>query len=159
MDEPKTELLRHTLATLAYRGGKAVRGVPPEVATFRAGPETRTPLEILAHVNDLLDWALTIAEGVPRFEETVGENWALEVARFHRGLAVLDERLAAERALGRPAEKILQGPIADALHHVGQIALLRRLGGAPQRGENFYVAEIVTGRTGAEQAPPRREFD
>ncbi|MCB1009976.1 MAG: hypothetical protein KDB94_13915 [Acidobacteria bacterium] len=159
MDEPKTELLRHTLATLAYRGGKAVRGVPPEVATFRAGPETRTPLEILAHVNDLLDWALTIAEGVPRFEETVGENWALEVARFHRGLAVLDERLAAERALGRPAEKIFQGPIADALHHVGQIALLRRLGGAPQRGENFYVAEIVTGRTGAEQAPPRREFD
>jgi len=159
MADPKTELLRHTIATLAYRGGKALRGVSPEVATFRAGPGTRTPLEILAHVNDLLDWALTIAEGAPRFEDSVGVSWEAEAERFHRGLATLDARLAEERELGRPAEKIFQGPIADALHHVGQIALLRRLGGAPQRGENYYVAEIVTGRTGAEQAPPRREFD
>lgn len=159
MTDPKIELLRHAVATVAYRGGKAVRGVPPEVATFRAGPTTRTPLEILAHVNDLLDWALSMAEGEPRWQDSTGESWQAEAERFHRGLEALDRRLADPRGIGRSPEKIFQGPLADALNHVGQIAMLRRLAGAPMRGENYYVAEIVVGRTGAEQAAPRREFD
>ena len=153
------ELLRHAVATLAYRGGKAVRDVPPRVATFRAGETSRSPVEILAHVGDLLDWALSIARGEARWHDSPPLPWDEEVARYFAALARFDAFLASDEALAVPAEKLFQGPIADALTHVGQIAMLRRLAGAPVRGENYYLAEIVAGRVGPAQAAPRREFE
>jgi len=153
------ELLRHTVATLAYRGGKAVRDVPPDVASFRIGEKLRSPAEILAHVGDLLDWALSLAKGERRWHDSAPLPWEQETARFFAGLAGLDSFLASGQPLAVPAEKLFQGPIADALTHVGQIAMLRRLAGAPVRGENYLVAEIVAGRVGPEQAGPRREFE
>lgn len=157
--DPARELLRHVLATLAYRGGKALRGVTSEVATFRAGPTTRTPLEILGHVNDLFDWGLHLCAGRHLWHESAPADWGAETARFHRGLAALDARLGAAEPLGFPAERIFQGPLADALTHVGQIALLRRLAGAPVKGENYFRANIEVGHVDAEQATPVREFD
>jgi hypothetical protein len=157
--DPARELLRHALATLAYRGGKALRGAPGEVADFRAGETTRTPLEILAHVNDLFDWALHLCEGRHVWQDSTPAGWDAEVARFHRGLAAFDERLAAPAPLGYPLEKIFQGPVADAFTHVGQIALLRRLAGAPVKGENYFRASIEPGRVGVDQSSPVREFD
>ena len=152
-------LLRHTLATLAYRGGKAVRDAPDGFADHRAGASVRTPVEILAHVGDLLDWAAGLADGRHEWRDASQRPWEEEVARFHEGLAALDERLAAPEPLGFSAEKLLQGPLADALTHVGQITLLRRMAGAPVRGENYFRAEITAGRVGPEQASPRREFE
>lgn len=157
--DPARELLRHVLATLAYRGGKALRGVTPAVAAFGAGAATRTPLAILGHVNDLFDWGLNLCDGRHLWHESAPVDWEAETARFHRGLAALDARLARPEPLGFPVEKIFQGPLADALTHVGQIALLRRLAGAPVKGENYFRAEIESGRLGAEQAAPVREFD
>ena len=157
--DAKREMLRHTLATLAYRGGKAVRDAPEGFAGFRACGGARTPAEILAHVGDLLDWALWLARGEHRWQDSAPRPWDEEVARFFRGLAALDDFLASAEPLGSTPERLFQGPVADALTHVGQIALLRRVAGAPVRGENYYKAEIVAGRVGAEQAAPRREFD
>ncbi|MBI5711679.1 MAG: hypothetical protein HZC42_15455 [Candidatus Eisenbacteria bacterium] len=151
--------LRHTLATLAYRGGKAVRGAPPSFASFRAAPASRTPAEILAHIGDLLDWGLSIARGAQRWPDPAELPWEQQVARFHAALAAFDAYLVSDAPLGAPAEKLFQGPVADALWHAGQIALLRRMAGAPIRGENYFVADIAAGRVGAEQSPPRREFD
>jgi hypothetical protein len=153
------DLLRHTVATLAYRGGKAVRGAPAAFSGFRAGERTRTPGQILAHVNDLLTWALHLAEGRHVWEKSAPGSWEEDVARFHAGLERLDERLASEKPLGCPAEKLFQGPIADALTHVGQIAMLRGMAGAPMRGENYFKADIRVGRLGEDQAPSRVEFD
>ena len=153
------EMLRHTLATLAYRGGKAIRDVPESVAHLRVGDSSRTPLEILAHVNDLLDWALALCRGEHVWQDSAPMSWSAEATRFHAALAALDARLAGGEALGFSAERIFQGPIADAFTHVGQIAYLRRLGGAPVRGENYFKAEITTGRVGPEQSAPVREFD
>jgi len=153
------ELLRHTLATLAYRGGKAIRDCPAEAAAFQAGPTTRTPLQILAHVGDLLDWALSIAQGKQAWKNTDGLEWAEQVARFHAGLQAFDAFLASDEPLAATPERLFQGPIADALTHVGQIALLRRLAGAPLRGENYHKADVEKGRVGAEQSPPKVEFD
>ena len=157
--DTKREMLRHTVATLAYRGGKAVRGTPEGFATFRASAGLRTPVQILAHVGDLLDWALSMARGVQRFNESAPLGWDEEVTRFFEALAAFDAYLASDAPLDVPAEGLFQGPVADALTHVGQIALLRRMAGAPVRGENYFRAEIVAGRVGAEQAAPRREFD
>lgn len=157
--DPARELLRHAVATLAYRAAKAARGAPEGFEALRAGPTTRTPGEILAHVGDLLDWALSMAEGKPAWNDSRPLPWAEEVARMHAGLARLDAYLASAAPLATPPEKLFQGPVADALAHVGQIALLRRLGGDPIRGENYYRADIAAGRVGPEQAPPNREFD
>jgi hypothetical protein len=157
--EPARALLRHTLATLAYRGAKALRDAPPAFADHRAGPSSRTPVQILAHVGDLLDWAQGLADGRHEWRDAEPRSWEQEVQRFHAGLTALDARLAAPEPLGFPAERLFQGPIADALTHVGQIALLRRMVGAPVRGENYFKADIAAGRVGPDQAPPRREFD
>ena len=155
----KRALLRHTLATLAYRGAKAIGGAPEGFAGLRVAETSRTPAEILAHVGDLLDWGLSIARGKPAWRNSPPLPWREGEARFFRALAALDAHLASDDALAAPAEKIFQGPIADALTHVGQIAMLRRMGGAPVRGENYFKAEIVSGRVGPEQSEKRMEFD
>lgn len=157
--EARRDMLRHTLATLAYRGGKALRGAPEGFAHFRAGARTRTPVEILAHVGDLLDWAVWMTRGEHRWVEVAPATWEEGVERFFAGLAALDAALVSDDRRAHPPEKIFQGPIADALTHVGQIAMLRGMAGSPVRGENYFRADIVAGRVGPEQAEPRREFD
>lgn len=157
MSDPARDLLRHTLATLAYRGGKAVRNAPMGFAAFSGG--TRTPGQILAHIGDLLDWARHMADGKPVWKDSTARDWDEEVRRFFAALQTLDDRLAAADPLGALPGAIFQGPIADALTHVGQLAMLRRMFGAPITGENYFKAEIVAGRVGPEQAKARVEFE
>ena len=157
--DPKRELLRHAVATVAYRGGKAVRGAPAAFAGFQAGGTTRTPARILAHIGDLFDWALSIAAGKQEWHDSTPLEWDLEVSRFFETLGRFDAYLASDRALSAPPEQILQGPVADALTHVGQLTMLRRLSGAAMKSENYFRADIASGRVGAVQTPPRREFD
>jgi hypothetical protein len=157
--DPKRELLRHTVATVAYRGGKAIRDAPATFASFRAGDSTRTPASILAHIGDLFDWALSIARGAQAWNTSTPLPWDEEIARFFATLQRFDDYLASDAPLACKPEHLFQGPIADALNHVGQIAMLRRLAGAPIKGENYYRADIVHGRVGADQTAPRGEFD
>ena len=157
--DPVRQLLRHTLATVAYRGGKVLRGAPESFAGFSAGGTARTPAQILGHLGDLFVWALSMARGQQEWKEAPVGAWNADVARFHATLQAFDDYLASDAPLQAPAEKLFQGPVADALTHVGQIAILRRLAGCAIRGENYFKADIVTGRVGAEQAAPRREFD
>jgi len=152
-------MLRHAVATLAYRGGKAVRGVPPGFEGFQAGGGTRSPGQILAHIGDLLDWALTIAEGRQAWHDSPPLPWPDGVARFFKALEAFDARLAADAPLASSPEALFQGPVADALTHVGQIAILRRLAGGPMKGENYHRATITAGRVGPDQAAPKKEFD
>ena len=158
-EDPKREMLRHTIATLAYRGGKAVRDAPDSFADFRASETTRTPAQILAHIGDLLDWVLTMAKGAEAWRDSEPQSWDQDVERFHASLARLDVYLASEEELGCTAERLFQGAIADALTHVGQLTMLRRIAGTPMRSENYSKADIQRGRVGAEQTAPRREFD
>ena len=153
-------MLRHTVATLAYRGAKALRGAPAGFSGFRAGASSRTAGQILSHIGDVLDWALSKARGGETWKDSPPPtSWEDGVSRFHAALGALDAYLASGAELRSRPEELFQGPIADALTHVGQIALLRRLAEAPVLGENYARAEIVAGRTGPEQAAPRREFD
>lgn len=157
--DEKRELLRHTVATIAYRGGKAVRGAPAEFAEFRAGETTRTPAQILAHVGDLMDWALSMARGKEEWHDSILLPWQEEVRRFHTGLQALDNYLASAGPLAVSAERLFQSAIADALTHVGQIAMLRRIAGCPIKAENYSRADIVAGRVGPEQSVPKRDLD
>ncbi len=136
-----------------------MRGAPDSFGAFHLAATSRTPVQILAHIGDLLDWALSLAVGKETWKNSPPLAWTDEVSRFYDGLQRLDAQLAAQDPQGASIEQIFQGPIADALTHVGQLTLLRRLAGSPVRGENYLRADIVAGRVGLEQEPPRREFE
>jgi hypothetical protein len=154
--DPEREFLRHTLATLAYRGAKAIGNAPDEFAGFQGAG--KAPAQILAHIGDLLDWGLSMANGKREWHNSTPLAWTKEVTRFFNAIENFDRYLASTEPLQASAEKLFQGPIADALTHVGQIAMQRRLAGAPIKGENYFVAEITAGRVGPDQARPKREF-
>jgi hypothetical protein len=151
-------LLRHALATIAYRGGKVIRNAGPDFAEYGAPETSRTPAKILAHIGDLMDWGLSMADGSRKWNDSKPLAWDEEAARFFASLKNFDDYLASEKPLQVPAEKLFQAPIADALTHIGQLAMLRRMAGVPIPGENYFAAEITIGRVGADQAPPRKPF-
>ena len=158
MDDRRS-LLRHTVATVANRGGKAVRGAPASFASYSGDESDRTAVRILAHIGDLYDWALTQAKGAEAWKDSTPLEWDREVERFFATLQRFDDYLASDAPLAAPVEKLFQGAIADSLAHIGQLAILRRLGGARMKSENYSKADIVAGRVGNEQTAPRREFD
>jgi len=153
------DCLRHSLATLAYRGGKVLLGAPQGFGAFKVGDTSRTPSEILAHVCDLFEWASSLVRGREVWRDASPGPWDSDVQRFYSTLGALDDLLAGAGSLGCPWTRLVQGPIADAFTHIGQLALLRRLAGSAVRGENYFKAEITTGRVGPDQAAPRREFE
>jgi hypothetical protein len=157
METAPTLPLRHTLATLAYRATRALEGAPPEFADFGHG-SPKTPVQILAHMGDLMDWAVSLVEGAQKWRNAEPLPWPDEVARFFSGLTALDAKIATTQVDQELASRLFQGPIADALTHTGQIAMLRRMAGVSIRGENYFVAEVEAGRVGTEQAAPRRTF-
>jgi hypothetical protein len=152
------QLLRHTVATLAYRGGKVLRDAPDTFAEFHASQDSRTPGQILAHIGDLIEWALSTVSGQQQWRASKPLPWPDQVRRFFAALQAFDAYLASDSPLQAQPEKLFQAPIADALTHVGQIAMLRRLAEAPIRGENYYVAKISVGSVSAEQPAPVYEF-
>lgn len=153
------DLLRHIVATIAYRGGKALRDAPPGFGSVRAAPTSRSAVEILAHIGDLFDWCSGLADGTHRWAPESSDDWDEQVARFHAGLAALDTRFASDEPLGMEPTRLIQGPLADSLTHIGQISLLRRVAESPVKGENYFKAEVEAGRTGPDQNPPVFEFD
>jgi hypothetical protein len=153
------QLLRHTVATVAYRGGKALRDAPDHFSSYHIGDKTRTPAQILAHIGDLFDWALSVARGQQTWHDSTPLPWNAEMERFFASMKKFDEYLASGEPLHGSAEGLFQGPVADALTHIGQIAMLRRLAGSPILGENYFRSDVAAGRVGPEQSAPRREFE
>jgi hypothetical protein len=161
-DDPTTRLvMRHLLATLAYRAGKAVRGTPEAFGSFRTSPDSRTPVEILSHMGDLMDWVLRMIRGAPSWTTATPLPWDQEIARFYAALKSVDDELASGAPIKWDPGRVIQGGIADALTHTGQLAMLRRMSGFKMKGESYARAEIEVGRVGLDQTPanPAYEFD
>jgi hypothetical protein len=152
-------MLRHLLATLAYRAVKVLRDVPADFGGFQAGPAARRPVQIVAHMGDLMSWAVTLAHGDYVWKAEGCGDWDTEVERFLGRLAELDRALEPGALPPGAEEKLIQGPLTDALTHVGQLAMLRGLAGCPVRPESYARADIVVGRVGLAQSAPVREFD
>ncbi len=144
----KRELLRHLVATLAFRAKVAISDAKADFATFKINQTVRTPGEILAHLGDLLEGSLRLMKGEFVRLNSVPLAWQDEVRRFFSAVEAFDSFLASDAPLAQPIEKITQGPIADALTHVGQIVMLRRAAGDPVKTESYFTAEIVPGKMG-----------
>ena len=151
--------LRQMAATLAYRAAKVLRDAPGTFSAATFGDATRRPVRIVAHMADLMAWGVSIARGGSTWTAAGGDDWQTEVSRFFDGLAALDRELAGDGPFAGPVDQLIQGALADALTHVGQLAMLRGMAGAPVRPASYARAEIVAGRVGLDQAAPRREFD
>lgn len=153
--------LRHAVATLGYRAAKTVRGAPDTFADWKPGPDTKTPVEIVAHMGDLFEWGLRMAQGEPSWTTASPLPWHEECARFFATLKAFDDYLESDAPVRYEINRLFQGPVADALTHAGQLAMLRRMHGAPMKSESYNRADIVSGRIGLEQPPadPRFEFD
>ena len=154
--DPKRELLRHTVASLAYRAARAVNDAPASFANFDISG--RKPAEILAHMGDLFDWALSSVQGREQWHTAKPLAWPAETQRFFQALKAFDDYLASPEPLHASVDRLFQGPIADALTHVGQLAMLRRLAGCPTCGENFYVAKVEVGQVTPDQPPAVQPF-
>jgi hypothetical protein len=154
MDE-KIDLLRHFLAALAYRTQKALRGAPSDFGSFKAYEGVRTPAELVRHMTSVLGYARTFFVGGRYWPEPL-PSLQDEIQRFHHMLGDIARHIELRTPLLQEmsAERLLQGPFADAMTHVGQLAMLRRLAGAPVAPENFVVAEIDPDRLGPDQADP-----
>ncbi len=107
--ELERSFLRHTLATIAYRGAKPLRDAPASFGTTEIGGYPRTPVMILAHINDIFDWALSLARGKSAWNASTPKEWSTEVTRFFHGLKALDEYLASAEPLHESPEKMFQG--------------------------------------------------
>lgn len=148
--EAKREVLRHLVATVAYRGGVALSGAPEDFATFRVGGDVRAPGEILAHIGDLLEGSLHLLRGEMVYMTSSPLPWGEEVSRFFSAAGRVDAYLESDAPLACPVEKLIQGPVGDALTHVGQLVMLRRLAGCPARAESYFTAEIIPGTVNEE---------
>ena len=153
------EFLRHSVATLAYRAAKALRGAPATFADFTPGPESKSAVQVLAHMGDLMDWGLSMAVGKPKWNNSTPLAWDAEGARFFAAVKAFDDALASDAPLHYELTRLFQGPVADALTHTGQLAMMRRLSGAPMKGESYNRADIAIGRVGAEQTPADAKYE
>lgn len=141
----KREVLRHLVATVAYRGGIAVSGAPEGFALFRVEEKVRAPVEILAHISDLLEGSIYLLKGEMVYITSSPLPWGEEMSRFFSAAERLDAYLGSGAPMACPVEKLIQGPVGDALTHVGQIVMLRRMAGSPVRAESYFTAEIIPG--------------
>jgi GNAT superfamily N-acetyltransferase len=144
--DEKRMLLRHAVAVVAFRAGTALRDAPPDFAGFRASEHTRTPIQIVTHMCDLYDWALWMARSHHVWKDTEATTWEADVARFFDALTAFDDYLATGATLIWSAERLLAGPVADSLTHIGQIAMLRGIYGSPVKGQNYAKADILAGK-------------
>jgi hypothetical protein len=156
MMDDKRLLLRHFLAALAYRTQKALRGAPEAFPFFRAAPKIRTPLELIRHMESVLGYARTFFIG-GEYDQQPLADFQAEILRFHRTIEDLSRHLESGTPLeGITAERLLQGPFSDAMTHAGQLAMLRRLAGAPVPPENFVYADVRPDNLGPSQPLPAR---
>ena len=145
MIDEKRAMLRHLLATVAFRAKIAVADVDDDFANFRVGKTARTPGEILAHLGDLIHGSHLLLKGEMVELRSAPMSWSNETERFFSGVRELDAFLASDAALAFPVEKFIQGPIGDALTHVGQLVFLRRLFGSPISEQPYFETEIIPG--------------
>ena len=155
MTSDQRNLLRHFLAALAYRTQKALRGAPAAFGDFNAGTDVRTPTELVRHMTSVLGYARTYFVG-GQYRPSRLSTLDDEVVRFHEMVESLSAHIANDDPLAEQttAERLLQGPLSDAMTHAGQLAMLRRLAGIPVPPENFIVADIDAERLGIDQSSP-----
>lgn len=148
MDPKELELIRHFLSTITYRAEKALDKAPDNFPDLELRDGVRTPKEIMHHINELIIRSKARIKNENLVNLTVEPlKWEDEVNRLFFAIKELDDAVVEDQDNIDPelAKRLLQGPLADVMTHIGQLAMLRRLAGSPIIGENFMSADISAG--------------
>ena len=152
----KRYMLCHFLASIAYHTQKALRDAPAGFESFRIGAKSRTPQELIKHMDSVLGYARTVFIG-GAYKNTILPTMQLQVEQLHKTIEDLAKHFANGKVLNDVTEEqLLQGPLSDAMTHIGQISFLRRLHGSPVPSEDFVYAKISAENLGVNQELPAR---
>ena len=149
----KSEMLRHFLASITYRATKAIKNVPETYPAHDLGKGVKTPLRILHHITGVLTYAHSFFEHYDTTHIDV-KSWDAEVGEFYSILSKLDKSIQEKKPKEVTEEQLLQGPLSDAMTHIGQLSMLRRLADSPLPSENFIFADVRKGAVGPNQPDP-----
>ena len=148
-----TRILRHLVATIAFRASRALRDTPEDFESVRLAEGGMTARELLLHLSNVMSFALATVSGTERIRHDA-VKWPQEVERFYSLLAQIDTRLAeGASVLAGMDLKLVQGPLADALTHVGQLHAMRRMTGSPVPPTNYIQVEVQAGRIALKDQP------
>ena len=147
-----TGVLARIVDGLAFRYYWATDGLRPEDFEFRPGPDSMSTLELQKHILHLVFMIKQTVFNADEREQFGSDDPAalreqalenLRIVREHlEGLT--DETIAGHQVLKRdrshfPVWNIMNGPLAAALTHVGQINAWRRLNGNPTPPANVFA--------------------
>ncbi|MGD8566066.1 MAG: hypothetical protein PVF96_06935 [Candidatus Bathyarchaeota archaeon] len=146
-------MLRHFLASIAYRATKAIKDAPEIYPNLYIGKGVKTPLRIVHHITGVLKYAHSFFE---HYDTTYSDikSWDAEINDFYNILRQLDKSLQKKKPNQVTEEQLLQGPLSDSMAHVGQLLLLRRMADSPVPSENFIFADIKKEKVGPDQPEP-----
>lgn len=148
-----TRLLRHMVAAIAFRASRSLRDAPPGYENLRLTDDSMSAKELVLHMTNVTAFAIATVTHTDRVRHEP-RDWNGEVDRFYTLLGELDAAFARGASLEPGMDlKLVQGPLADALTHVGQLHSMRRIMGAPIAPMNYIKADIQTGRTALADQP------
>jgi len=141
---------------LAFRYRWATEGLRADDADFRPSPQTMTVKELLAHIARLISWVDGHLGGQasPSFAddlEGLRRQTLNHLSKVRARLVEMDDTaLAQHRIVGskgdsHPFWNMLNGPLADALTHVGQVNAWRRLAGNPSPRADVFRGKPPAG--------------
>jgi hypothetical protein len=149
----KNAMLRHFLASIAYRVTKAIKNAPKTYPNLYIGKGARTPLKILHHITGVLTYAHSFFEHYDTTHFDI-KSWDAEVYELYNILSKIDKSFQEKNSTKITKEQLLQGPLSDSMAHIGQLLMLRRIADSPVPSENFIFADIRKGEVGPDQPDP-----
>ena len=149
-DLTATNTLLRMVEGLAFRYRWATENLSEENIKFKPHPTSMSVEEVNAHIFDLVDSTNRVFGGEKQNKDSLNSFHKLRIKSLNI-LADLSERLKEmsdedlseiEKNTSRklPFWYWINGPLADALTHVGQITSWRRIAGNPQlKGINVFI--------------------
>ncbi len=136
-----SHFIQHFLKVLSYRFEKAIHNAAESYPKHASGHGIRTPLELLGHMNGVLEFAISSLKNQPR-RNIPEQSWQEQITLYYEKLKELNQLMQENSFDTDTLERILQGPLADAMTHIGQLAMMRRLANSAIAGENYFAADM-----------------
>lgn len=137
-------VMQRLLDGLGFRFYWATEGLRVEDYSFRPADDVMSIRELVKHIWGLVNWVRISVQGEPHrrpMEIVSVRSDILEMLHELRTAVseMNDDELSEVTIEGNPLWNIINGPVSDALTHVGQINSFRRLNGNPVPRANVFL--------------------
>ena len=137
-------VMQRLLDGLGFRFYWATEGLRVGDYAFRPADDVMSIRELVEHIWGLVNWVNISINGMsqrrPEEIESVRSRVLEIVCDLRRSMTTIsDDDLSKVTIEGRPLWNLINGPVSDALTHVGQINSFRRLNGNPVPRANVFL--------------------